>query len=98
MSTSNLRRRAAAGLLAGTAVTLASVLVAEPSMARVNYAYSEANVDHAFAEIYVDGGTQGRAYAQHGGSSAMAGWATSHALASADSGVSNSFSAWTQSK
>jgi hypothetical protein len=95
MSIKSIRHRAAAGLIAATAVTGIGVLVAEPALAGVTSAYTHAGSDYSYAEVYVNNGTQGRAYAQHGGAWADSGWWTYYAWARADSGTSNSYyAAW----
>jgi hypothetical protein len=70
--------------------------VAAPAMAGVSSYYLHAGSDYSYAEIYVNGGTLGRAHAQHGNLSATSAWYNYYAWAYADSGTSSSYSAWVQ--
>jgi hypothetical protein len=88
-------RKARIGLI-GVSAASAAVLAAQPAMAGVSSYYLHAAPDYSYAEIYVNGGTQGRAIAQHGSLVAVSNWYTYNAWAYADSGTSNSYYAAVQ--
>jgi hypothetical protein len=80
----------AAGLAAG------AVVVVSPA-AQAGYSYRlHAGCDYARADIWLNNGTQGRAYARHGNISALSGWYNGNAWAYADTGTNCSSQAWVQ--
>ncbi|MFC7328880.1 hypothetical protein [Marinactinospora rubrisoli] len=87
---------AAAVLTAG--LLAAGVAAAAPAEAAC-YGYVDAGYYYSYAEGYVDtcaSYNYVRSYAQHGGASYLTAWYTGNSWASADSGVSTSYSAWNQ--
>lgn len=75
----SIRSLAALGMAAG------AVAVATPAQAGYYYDL-DAYCTYAQARIWVDNGTQGRAYARHGSYGALSGWSYSFAGAFVDAG------------
>lgn len=80
---------AALGLAAG------AVIVASPAHAGYSYRL-HAGCDYARADIWLNNGTQGRAYARHGDRAALSGWYNGNAWAWADTGYTCDSTAWVQ--
>ena len=89
MPVRSIRHKFALGAFAAATTLGLGTLVASPALAGVSSAYATASPTYSYAEIYVNNGTQGEAWARHGSAYADSGWWTYYAWARA-SGSSTS--------
>lgn len=93
MSIRNAKRKLA---LSAAAATAAVCLASTPALADVTSYYWTTSPTYSHAEIYVDNGTQGLAWALHGNLYVSSGWWTYYAWATAQGSATSNYGAGVQ--
>lgn len=93
--TRSISKRVAGATLA--VATAAGIGIAAAGPAAAGYSYRlHAGTDYSSAQIWLNGGTWGRAGALHGNLYPVSNWYNAYAYAYADSGWSTRYAAWVQ--